>query len=59
MQRDGSSLTYAGGLLLLVGFIAGAAVGIAIDQPSLGAIGGVAIAALLALLLWFVRRDRA
>lgn len=58
MQRDGSKLFYAGGLLLFLGFIAGAAVGIALDQPSLGAIGGVAIAALLALLLWVLRKDR-
>ena len=59
MQRDGSTLTYGGGCLLLVGFIAGSAVGIAIDQPSLGAIGGVAIAGLVAVALWFVRKDRA
>lgn len=59
MQRDGSKLFYVGGLFLFLGFIAGAAIGIALDQPSLGAIGGVAIAALLALLLWVLRKDRA
>ena len=58
MQRDGSRALYAGGFLLFLGFLAGSAVGIAIDQPSLGAMAGVAIAALLALILWFVRRDR-
>lgn len=56
MQRSGSTALYAGGLLLFIGFIVGSVVGIAKGQPSLGAIVGVAIAAVIAVLLWFVRR---
>jgi tetrahydromethanopterin S-methyltransferase subunit B len=52
MQNDGSRALYAGGLLLFVGFIAGSITGIAYDQASLGAVVGVAVAALLALILW-------
>jgi hypothetical protein len=51
MQRHGSQALYAGGLLLFVGFIVGAAIGIAYDQPSFGAIVGVAVAAVIAVLL--------
>lgn len=52
MQSDGSKALYAGGLLLFLGFIAGSVTGIVYDQASLGAMVGVAVAALLALLLW-------
>ena len=58
MQSDGSRALYAGGLLLFVGFIVGSAVGIAKDEPSLGAILGVAAAAVLALLLYIYSRAR-
>lgn len=53
MQRNGSQLLYAGGLLLLLGFLAGSAAGIAYGQPSLGSILGVLAAALVAVLLWW------
>jgi hypothetical protein len=53
MQRDGSNALYAGGLLLFVGFLVGSAVGIAKDEPSLGAILGVGAAAVIAVLLYF------
>lgn len=51
MQRNGSRTLYAGGLILFFGFIVGSAVGIVRDQPSLGAILGVMVAAVIALLL--------
>jgi hypothetical protein len=56
MQRNGSKALYAGGLLLFLGFIVGSAIGIANNEPSLGAILGVATAAVVALLLWFRSR---
>lgn len=56
MQTNGSNPLYAGGLLLFLGFIAGSVIGIATDQPSLGAMGGVGVAALLAALLWWRSR---
>ena len=58
MQRNGSNALYAGGLLLFVGFIVGSAVGIAIDQPSLGAMIGVGAAAVVAALLYLRARPR-
>lgn len=56
MQRNASNALYAGGLLLFAGFIVGAVVGIAKDEPSLGVIIGVGVAALIALLLWIRAR---
>lgn len=49
----------AGGLLLLIGFLGGAAVGIARGEPSLGVLAGVGIGAALALALWLFDRTRA
>ncbi|UUR08482.1 hypothetical protein [Sphingomonas glaciei] len=57
MQRDGSTALYAGGLLIFIGFLVGSAAGIAYDEPSLGAILGVAAAAVLAILLWLRARS--
>lgn len=56
MQRNGSNALYAGGLFLFVGFIIGSAVGIAYDEPSLGAMLGVAAAAVFAVLLFLRSR---
>lgn len=56
MQRDGSNALFAGGLLLFVGFIVGSAVGIANDEPSLGAMIGVGAAAVVAALLYLRSR---
>jgi prepilin signal peptidase PulO-like enzyme (type II secretory pathway) len=56
MQSDGSNALYAGGILLFIGFIVGAVIGIAYDQASLGAMAGVGVSALLALLLWLRTR---
>ncbi|GAA4042532.1 hypothetical protein GCM10022281_24650 [Sphingomonas rosea] len=49
---------YAGGCLLFVGFLVGAAIGIAVDQPSIGTMIGVAVGAGIAVLLWVMRRQR-
>ena len=56
MQRNASNALYAGGFLIFIGFIVGSAVGIAKDEPSLGVIIGVAVAAVIALLLWLRAR---
>lgn len=56
MQRNGSQTLSASGLLILVGFLAGSAIGIASGEPSLGAILGVMAAAILAVLLWWLKR---
>lgn len=49
---------FAGGFLMLVGFLAGSVIGILKDEPSLGAILGTAAGAALALLLWVAARSR-
>ena len=56
MQRNGSQALFGGGLLLLLGFLAGSVAGIAFGQPSLGSILGVAAAAVIAALLWWRAR---
>ncbi len=47
----------AGGVLIAIGAIAGAVIGVARQQPTLGLIIGIAIGAALAVLIWL--RDRA
>lgn len=47
----------AGGVLIAVGAIVGAVIGVARQQPTLGLIVGIAIGAALAVLIWL--RDRA
>ncbi|WP_300974777.1 hypothetical protein [Sphingomonas sp. LHG3406-1] len=59
MQPDANKPLYAGGLLILVGFLAGSIIGIRQGEPSRGAIIGVGIAVLIAILLWLVGRNRA
>ncbi len=49
----------AGGLLILVGFLGGAVIGIARGEPSLGVLAGVGVGMLLALALWLFDRTRA
>lgn len=58
MKRYDDRPLFAGGLLILLGFLAGSAFGIAYGQPSMGAILGVAAAGLIALLLWVRKRPR-
>ena len=47
MQRNGSQALFGGGLLLLLGFLAGSVAGIAFGQPSLGSILGAVVAGFL------------
>ena len=47
-----------GGCLIFAGFIVGSFLGISQGQASFGAMGGVAVGVLLALLLWVVGRKR-
>lgn len=56
MQPDLDKPAYAGGCLILVGFLVGAVAGIALGEPSLGTIAGVGIGGLIALLLWLRAR---
>ena len=46
----------AGGSLLALAIVAGAAIGIAMGQPTIGALAGLGVGILLFLLIWFVGR---
>lgn len=46
----------AGGVLIAIGAIGGAVIGVARQQPTLGLVVGIAIGAALAVLIWL--RDR-
>ena len=45
-----------GGIFLAIGPLAGAAIGMALGEPSLGLLAGLGAGALLALALWLARR---
>lgn len=46
----------AGGAILALTIMGGAAIGVAMGQPSIGLIGGIVVGAAIALVIW--RRDR-
>lgn len=48
--------TNAGGSLLALAIVAGAAIGIAMGQPTIGALAGLAAGVALFLLVWLVGR---
>ena len=56
MQRPSAK---AGGCFLTLFILAGFVAGLAIHNPMKGVLGGTAIGALLALLLWMIDRRRA
>lgn len=47
----------AGGLLIALGAMGGAVIGLFRGQPTIGLLVGVGIAAALSVLLWLVSRD--
>jgi hypothetical protein len=46
----------AGGFLLAFAILAGAGVGVASHQPSIGVVGGTAMGLLLLAMIWFLDR---
>ncbi len=50
--------TRAGGALLAISILAGAAIGIAVGQSTLGLLIGTGVGALLSLLVWMADRRR-
>lgn len=48
----------AGGFFIAAGALGGTVVGIALRQPSLGFLGGLALGAAVALAVWLIDRRR-
>ncbi len=53
LRRPGSA---AGGSLLALAIVVGAAIGVAKGQPTIGALAGVGVGLVVVLLVWLVRR---
>ena len=53
---DGGRQTRAGGFLLAFGILAGAAVGVALHQPSIGVLAGTATGLVLLGIIWLMDR---
>lgn len=52
------STAKAGGIFLFLGLLVGAIVGIIYDQPSMGMVGGFALGAAIATIIWLRDRTR-
>jgi hypothetical protein len=48
----------AGGIFIALGLLIGAIIGVAMDQPSAGAVIGMAIGAVIAVVIWVMDRKR-
>jgi len=48
----------AGGIFIALGLLIGAIIGVAMDQPSAGAVIGMAIGIVIAVALWVMDRKR-
>lgn len=57
-ETENSQPRLAGGIFIAFGLLIGAIVGVAVDQPSAGAVIGMAIGSAVALVIWFIDRKR-
>ena len=48
----------AGGIFIAFGLLTGAVIGVVMDQPSAGAVIGMAIGSMIAVLVWVMDRKR-
>ena len=48
----------AGGIFIAFGLLIGAIIGVAMDQPSAGAVIGMAIGTVIAVAIWIMDRKR-
>lgn len=58
MDHDNRAILRAGGFPIAVSTLAGAIIGVALDQSSIGILAGVAFGCGVALLLWLRDRKR-
>jgi hypothetical protein len=55
---ENSQPRLAGGIFIAFGLLIGAIVGVARDQPSAGAVIGMVIGSIVAMLIWVMDRKR-
>jgi hypothetical protein len=55
---ENSQPRLAGGIFIAFGLLIGAIVGVAMDQPSAGAVIGMVIGSIVAMLIWVMDRKR-
>jgi len=53
-----TSSSPGGGVLIAIGAVLGAIIGLTYDQPTMGVLAGIAIGAVLALAIWWRSRER-
>jgi len=58
MTEPKKSSPRSGGAFLALSVLAGAGIGVALGQPTLGLIGGFAVGVLIALLIWLTDSKR-
>ncbi len=58
MTEPKKSSPRSGGAFLALSLLAGAGIGVALGQPTLGLIGGFAVGVLIALLIWLTDSKR-
>jgi formate/nitrite transporter FocA (FNT family) len=57
-KQDSKPSSMAGGIFIAIGMLAGAIVGVLIDQPSAGMVGGFGLGVAAAVVLWLVDSKR-
>lgn len=55
---ENSKPRLAGGIFIAFGLLIGSIIGVAMDQPSAGAVIGMGIGSVIALSIWFIDRKR-
>ena len=57
-ETENSPPRLAGGIFIALGLLIGAIIGVAMDQPSAGAVIGMAIGTVIAVVIWIMDRKR-
>jgi hypothetical protein len=57
-RTENSPPRLAGGIFIALGLLIGAIIGVAMDQPSAGAVIGMAIGTVIAVAIWVMDRKR-
>lgn len=57
-KQESKASSMAGGIFIAIGMLAGAIVGVAVDQPSAGMIIGLGSGIAVAVVVWLLDRKR-